>query len=66
MGADSRGINHGINICGSSANDPMIGKKVDVTLKHNNDSLELLFGSTLKASPCFASFGVSNLEVYVL
>lgn len=66
MTGDLRGIDHGINVCGAATNDPAIGKKVDVTFKHSGGNISLLFGSTLKGNSCFASYGISDLEVYVL
>jgi hypothetical protein len=63
---DSRGLVRGINVCGSASADPIIGKQIDVVVKHSSDELVLRFDSTFKSDPCFASYGISNLEVYVL
>lgn len=64
--ADNRAIENGLNVCGGAANDPLIGKKIDVVVRHSPDTLVMVFGSTLKSDPCFASLGISNLEIYAL
>lgn len=66
LSVDGRGIDNGINVCGGAANDPLIGKQIDVIIRYSPDTLVLVFGSTLKSDPCFASFGISNLEIYAL
>lgn len=64
--ADIRGITNGIDTCGGSTIDPIIGRKFDITMMHDEPLLDLLFGSTLAVDPGYASYGVSDLEIYVL
>ena len=64
--ADIRGIVNGIDTCGGATIDPLIGRKFDVVLLHDEATLDLVFGSTLTCDPGYASYGISDLEIYIL
>lgn len=65
-GADIRGIANGIDVCGGATIDPIVGRKFEVVMNHDEDTLDLLFGSTLTCDPSYASYGVSDVEIYIL
>jgi len=57
---------NGINICGSaSAAESKFGVPIDVILPHTSSSIAVTFGSTLKTSPLEASWGVSDVQIWV-
>ena len=58
-------LKNGINFCGDSKFSDIIGEKIDVILEHNNDEVEITFGSTLKGNPCKHSYGIGNVMVYI-
>ena len=64
--ADIRGITNGLDTCGGATIDPIIGRKFDITMMHDEASLNILFGSTLTCDPEYASYGVSDLEISIL
>lgn len=64
--ADIRGITNGLDTCGGATIDPIIGRKFEVTMLHDEPNLSILFGSTLTCDPGYASYGISDLEIYVL
>lgn len=64
--ADIRGITNGLDTCGGATIDPIIGRKFDITMMHDEASLNILFGSTLTSDPEYASYGVSDLEISIL
>lgn len=64
--ADIRGITNGIDTCGGATVDPIIARKFDVVVLHDEPTLDLVFGSTLTCDPGYASYGISDLEIYIL
>lgn len=42
-----------------------IGNVINISFKHADDSLQLIFGSTLTENPCYQSYGVSDIKIYV-
>jgi hypothetical protein len=64
--ADIRGITNGIDTCGGATVDPLIARKFDVAVMHDEPTLDLVFGSTLTCDPGYASYGISDLEIYIL
>ena len=64
--ADIRGIANGIDVCGGATIDPIIGRKFDIVMMHDELTLDLIFGSTLSCDPSYASYGISDLEIYIL
>lgn len=63
---DGRGIRRGINVCGAATVDPAMGVPIDITFKHSDETLELIYGSSLDSDPCSGSFAVSDIEILVL
>ena len=58
-------LKNGINFCGDNKFYDNIGEKIDVILEHNNDEVEITFGSTLKGNPCKHSYGIGNVMLYI-
>ena len=56
----------GINFCGNSNyNDPAFNIPVEIILPHNDENLNITFGSTLTKQPCEASYGFGNILIYI-
>lgn len=57
---------NGINLCGrSSTPEGKFSAPIDVTVAHQQDSVQISFGSTMEdCDPCDESWGISGLEVY--
>ena len=58
-------LKNGINFCGDSKFSDIIGEKIDIILEHDNNDIEISFGSTLKGDPCKHSYGIGNVMIYV-
>lgn len=57
--------NIGMNICGNEKyNDPAFNINIDINFPHNEENLEVSFGSTLNKDPCEASYGVGNVMIF--
>lgn len=68
---DSNGMAEGpegdsLNVCGAVTPESYLGQRVQVILKHKQPKLNIFFGSTLSCTPDQASYGISDVEVYVL
>lgn len=42
-----------------------IGVPINVTMKHSDKKIKLIFGSTLDGNPCEQSYGVSDVRIYI-
>ena len=54
-----------INMCGGDMGESKFVSHIDATFGHEGDELILVFGSTLKADPCLASYAISTLRIYL-
>lgn len=54
----------GLNTCGGEYPDK-IGVPIEFVVPHKEDSFTLNFGSTLEKNACEASWGISNISVYI-
>jgi hypothetical protein len=55
---------YGINVCGSEFPDK-IGVPIDVILPYEDNEFVLTFGSKINKNPCDASWGVSDVSIYI-
>jgi hypothetical protein len=63
---DHMSSKNGINICGSaSAAESKFAVPIDVVIPHTASSLAVTFGSTLHGSAFEASWGLSDVQIYV-
>lgn len=62
---DHMASKNGINICGSPTAESKFAVPIDVVIPHRSSSLTLGFGSSLVVSPLEASWGVSDIQIYV-
>eukprot|EP00929_Paragymnodinium_shiwhaense_P007435 TRINITY_DN111355_c0_g1_i1.p1 TRINITY_DN111355_c0_g1~~TRINITY_DN111355_c0_g1_i1.p1 ORF type:complete len:310 (-),score=82.52 TRINITY_DN111355_c0_g1_i1:100-1029(-) len=57
-----------VSLCGKPhVAESKFTANIDVTLDHNSDTLDMIFGSTMDAAaadPCEESWGISSIEVY--
>ena len=67
---DSNGTHYeelgNINVCGNTVTESLLGQRVQVIAKHSDEKLKIFFGSTLECEPMYASYGVSDVEVYII
>lgn len=54
-----------LNLCGSDHPDPAYNLPVEITIPHSEKNVKVSFGSSLKADPCSASYGVDDITLYV-
>jgi len=62
---DQMASKNGINICGSPAAESKFAVPIDIEISHTAASLTVSFGSTLAVGPLEASWGVSDVQIYV-
>ena len=44
----------------------IIGEKIDIILEHNNNEVEISFGSIIKGNRCkHSSCGIGNVMIYI-
>ncbi|CEM20972.1 unnamed protein product [Vitrella brassicaformis CCMP3155] len=60
-------LGYGVNVCGQSRPD-RLSVPIDVTVPHDRDGVEVVFGSTIDDSvdPCDASWGIDDVAVFVM
>lgn len=67
---DSTGVRtdnvKGLDVCGAATEESLLGERVQVIVKHDQPNLDIYFGSTLKSDPTIASYGISDVEIYIL
>lgn len=56
---------NGVDFCGGDYSDPAFNAKIDVTIEHDKEEVEIIFGSTLEGDPCLHSFGVDDVMIYM-
>lgn len=54
----------GVDVCGVGSSDTKFAVPVDSTIPNSGNTIEVTFGSTLKADPCEASFGIDDIMIY--
>lgn len=59
-------VKNGISVCGSRYPEGKLTSIIDVSFPHTKDTLKLGFGSTLDNDPLENSFGISNLQIYLI
>jgi len=63
---DHMSSKNGINICGSaSAAENKFAVPIDVVIPHTSSSLAVTFGTTLRGTAFEASWGLSDVQIYV-
>jgi hypothetical protein len=62
---DHMASQHGVNICGAPTAESKFGVPIDVIIPHTSRSLAVTFGSTLATSPLQASWGVSDVQIFL-
>jgi len=55
----------GVYACGTEFPDKL-SHPVEFTGKHHSSELTLAFSSTLDVDPCTASWGIDDVQVYIL
>ena len=63
---DSTQATKSINICGAHYGEGKFSSPIDITLPHVEDNVSILFGATLDQDPQTESYGISNLNIYVM
>lgn len=63
---DSTQATNTINVCGAKFGEGKFSSPIDVTLPHLDDSVTITFGTTLDQDPQDESWGLSNLNLYLL
>lgn len=63
---DSTMAVNSINICGATYGEGRFAVPIDVYIPHTADSIKVTFGTTVDQDPCDQSWGISNLQVYVM
>ncbi|CAK88135.1 unnamed protein product (macronuclear) [Paramecium tetraurelia] len=59
-------VKNGISVCGSRYPEGKLTSVIDVSFPHTKDTIKLGFGSTLDNDPLENSFGISNLQIYLI
>lgn len=62
---DAQATVKGFSICGTAAAETKFTVPIDVAVPHNGSSVAITFGSTLSKSPSEASWGISDVYLYV-
>eukprot|EP00696_Hemimastix_kukwesjijk_P014522 gnl/Hemi2/28537_TR9454_c1_g1_i2.p1 gnl/Hemi2/28537_TR9454_c1_g1~~gnl/Hemi2/28537_TR9454_c1_g1_i2.p1 ORF type:complete len:230 (-),score=82.58 gnl/Hemi2/28537_TR9454_c1_g1_i2:190-879(-) len=56
----------GLHVCGRDGkNAEYTNEIVDFVMPHDDDCVTVTFGSNLEVHPCLASWGLSNISIYV-
>ncbi|KRW98425.1 hypothetical protein PPERSA_12382 [Pseudocohnilembus persalinus] len=55
-----------INVCGSQYGEGKLTEHIDVTFRHSEQDLFIVFGSTLNNDAFDNSYGISNLQIYLM
>lgn len=55
---------NGNDFCGGDEKDASFNMKIDITIEHDKDEVEIVFGSTLQGDPCVHSFAVDDVMIY--
>ncbi len=63
---DSTKSHNAINVCGAHYGEGKFSSAIDITVPHIENSITILFGSTLDQDPQTESWGVSNLNIYIM
>jgi len=63
---DSTKAKNAINVCGAHYGEGKLSSSIDITLPHIEDDVTILFGSNLDQDPQEESWGVSNVNIYVM
>jgi hypothetical protein len=56
----------GFNVCGADYIEAKFSSKIDLTIPHDSDKITIGFGSTLDQDPFENSFGISNLQIFII
>jgi hypothetical protein len=56
---------YGVYACGLAFPD-LLAQPIEFITRHNEESLTLKFASTLAQDPCMASWGIDDVQVYIL
>ncbi len=63
---DHTKVKKGINVCGASYPEGKLTSHINIIIPHVSDTITLGFGSTLDNDPLENSFGISNVQIYIL
>jgi len=55
----------GVNLCGGDAPENRFAVAIDAGVPHNSTVANILFGATLDAAATHASWGVSDLQLFL-
>lgn len=55
----------GPDVCGLPFGEAKFSVPIDVTTPHDGSEITVFFGTSLVSSPCEASYGISNFQIYV-
>ena len=55
----------GVNLCGGDAPENRFAVAIDAVVPHNSTVANILFGATLDAPATHASWGVSDLQLFL-
>lgn len=67
---DSREVSSAVNVCGGTTGEGRFAVPIDITIPHSEDSLDVVFGTTLLGKGKFDSssgafWGVSGVNIYM-
>jgi hypothetical protein len=63
---DSAQAKGSINVCGARYGEGKFSSPIDISFPHQKATLKLAFGATIDQDPCDESYGISNLNVYIM
>lgn len=63
---DSAQASGSINVCGARYGEGKFSSPIDISFPHVDKTLKIAFGATIDQDPCDESYGISNLNIFIM